>query len=142
MCCPDKPGGSGNGSGIFKYYYQQFSKYLVIKTVYLVIFTGLAQVTLGRHFGESRGAKAIVAGIGFLLAVSLAAMETTMGFNITQFGPYAAAILVILAAAVFYKLLNALGVGGISSSRNRLRIRPCSYVFARVRRSRPPFWPP
>lgn len=83
--------------------------------IFVIIFVGLAQVTLGKRFGNTSGGKAVVVGVGLALALSLVIMEQTMDFSIAQFGPYAAAVFVLLAASVLFYLLKTLGVDSIGS---------------------------
>lgn len=95
-------------------FYSQYST-IIDMGIFLLIFLGLAQVTLGKRFGDSRGAKAITVGVGIALSLALVLMEEKMGFSIAQFGPYAAAIFVILVATLLFHLLRTLGIGGVSS---------------------------
>jgi len=95
-------------------FYSNYSS-VIDAIIFCLIFVGLAQVTLGKRFGKSKGAKAIVAGVGLALTFALVIMEQTMDFSLAQFGPYAAAIFVILAASVLFYLLRTLGVGGTAS---------------------------
>jgi len=95
-------------------FYERYSS-VVDAIVFMLIFTGLAQVTLGKRFGESGGSRAIVAGIGITLTLALVIMEETMDFSIGQFGPYAATIVVILATSVLFLALQRLGAGGVVS---------------------------
>lgn len=83
--------------------------------IYCIIFVGLAQVTLGKRFGNTRGGKAVVVGVGLALALSLVIMEQALDFSIAQFGPYAGVMFVILAASVLFYLLKTLGVDNIGS---------------------------
>jgi len=95
-------------------FYSHYSS-VIDAIIFCVIFVGLAQVTLGKRFGATKGGKAVVVGVGLALALSLVIMEQTMDFSIAQFGPYAAAIFVLLAASVLFYLLRMLGVGGFGS---------------------------
>jgi len=95
-------------------FYASYSS-VIDAIIYCIIFVGLAQVTLGRRFGKTRGSKAIVIGVGLALTFALVVMEQAMDFSLAQFGPYAAAIFVILAASVLFYLLKTLGVDNIGS---------------------------
>jgi len=95
-------------------FYASYSS-VIDAIIFCVIFIGLAQVTLGKRFGKTRGSKAIVIGVGLALTFALVVMEQTMDFSLAQFGPYAAAIFVILAASVLFYLLKTLGVDTIGS---------------------------
>jgi hypothetical protein len=95
-------------------FYAQYSS-VIDGIIFLLIFVGLTQVTLSKFFGNSRGGKAVVIGAGLALALALILTERRMNFSIAQFGPYAAAIVVILAASVLFYMLRMLGVGGVAS---------------------------
>jgi len=94
--------------------YEQYST-LIDFTIYLLIFVGLAQITLGKHF-QGRGGKAITIGIGISLAVSLAIAEQYIGFSIRSFGPIAAGIFLALIGFMIYRLVKHLGAGMMTSS--------------------------
>ncbi len=74
--------------------------------VYLVIFIGLAQATIGKKF-ENKGGKVMVAGIGIVLAVGLALWEKTAGFNLKSFGPVAMIILLAIMCFACYQGLQS-----------------------------------
>lgn len=95
-------------------WYSQFST-IIDAIVFLIIFIGLAQVTLGKRFGDTRGAKAIVVGVGIALTLALVITEHEMNFSLAQFGPFAAGIFILLAASLLFYLLKTLGVGGVAS---------------------------
>ena len=95
-------------------FYTRYSG-VVDAIIYLIIFAGLTQLTLGKRLGTSRAAKAVAAGVGMTLALALVIMQRAMDFSIAQFGPYAAAVVVILATSVLFYLLRTLGAGGIAS---------------------------
>jgi len=85
-----------------------YAKYstLIDLAIYLVIFLGLAQYTLGRKF-KGAGSRAIITGVGLVFAVGLALFERQAGFNLIAFGPIAALIFtIILAIAVWLGLQN------------------------------------
>jgi len=83
-------------------------------TIYLIIFVGVAQITLGKRFGDSRGAKAIVVGIGLTLALSLLIMQETMDFSLVQFSPFAAGVFIILMATMIFRYMHSFA--GVFSS--------------------------
>lgn len=95
-------------------FYETYST-LLDAIIFLIIFIGLAQVTLGKRFGDTRGAKAIVVGVGIALALALVITEHRMNFSLAQFGPFAAGIFILLAASLLFYLLKTLGVGGVAS---------------------------
>lgn len=94
--------------------YEQYAA-LIDFAIYLLIFVGLAQITLGKHF-QGRGGKAITIGIGISLAVSLAIAEQYIGFSIRSFGPIAAGIFIALVGFMIYRLVKHLGAGMMTSS--------------------------
>ena len=77
--------------------------------IYGLIFIGVAQVTLGPRFA-GRGGKAICAGVGISLAVSLAIAERQFGFSLKSFGPIAAGIIILLLGIMVYHLLHQAGL--------------------------------
>jgi hypothetical protein len=83
--------------------------------IYLIIFTGIAQATLGKRFGE-KGGKAITTGIGILLAISLAVTEKTMDFNLRAFGPVAACLFVALVGISLFFIAKELGGGSAGAA--------------------------
>ena len=78
--------------------------------VYLVLFTGLAQVALGKPFTGRAGA-AVCGTVGLALAVGAATFAERYDFSLGQLGPLAWVVLLLLLAVVFYQLSRALGVG-------------------------------
>lgn len=78
--------------------------------IYLLIFVGLAQFTLGQRF-KGRGGKAITIGIGLTLALSLAIAEKFLGFSIRSFGPIAAGIFLAVLGLMLYRLIKHFGAG-------------------------------
>ncbi len=77
--------------------------------IYLLIFTGAAQVTLGRRF-TGRGARAISARTGICLSLAMVMAEEKFGFSIRSFGPVAAGILVLLLGVMIYRLFHYMGI--------------------------------
>lgn len=71
--------------------YEQFAS-IIDLTIYLLIFVGLARVTLSRRF-PGPGGRAISVGIGLSLAITMVVAEQPFGFNLRSFGPIAAGIL-------------------------------------------------
>lgn len=88
---------------------------IIDAVIFLLVFIGLAHLTIGKRLGDSRAGKAVSIGIGLVLALGLMVMEKTMHFSIASFGPYAAGIFVILSASVLYFLLRKLGAGSALS---------------------------
>jgi hypothetical protein len=83
---------------------------LIDLAIYLLIFVGLAQVTLGKRF-QGNGGKAIAIGIGVSLAISLAIAEQLLGFSLRSFGPIAAGIFLGILGVMIFRLVQHLGGG-------------------------------
>jgi len=86
--------------------------------IYTILFIGLSQVSLGKHF-DSRGGKAVVVAIGLVLAIALTISESVLGFNLRSFGPLAATIFIFLVGLVIYLGIKSAGmesIGAISIS--------------------------
>ncbi|MBK8943628.1 MAG: hypothetical protein IPM32_00010 [Ignavibacteriae bacterium] len=86
--------------------------------IYVILFVGLAQVTIGKIF-DSRGGKAMVVAIGLVLAIGLVISESIIGFNLRSFGPLAATIFIFLVGFVIYHGIKSTGMeafGAISIS--------------------------
>ena len=84
--------------------------------IYLVLFIGLSQVTIGKHF-EARGGKAVVVAVGLVLAIGLTISESYLGFNLRSFGPLAATIFIFLVGFVIFLGIKSAGmetVGAVS----------------------------
>lgn len=84
--------------------------------IYTILFVGLSQVSLGKHF-DSRGGKSVVVAIGLVLAIALTISESVLGFNLRSFGPLAATIFIFLIGLVIYLGIKSAGmesVGAIS----------------------------
>jgi hypothetical protein len=77
--------------------------------IYLIIFLGLTQWTLGRKF-TGKGGKAITVGIAIVFAVSLALFGRTANFNIKSFGPIAALVFVALIGYALWIGMRELNV--------------------------------
>ena len=102
-----------NFSEIYDSYYS-----IIDFIIYTILFVGLSQVSLGRHF-DSRGGKSVVVAIGLVLAIALTISESALGFNLRSFGPLAAAIFIFFVGLVIYLGIKSAGmesVGAISIS--------------------------
>ncbi|MCB9848537.1 MAG: hypothetical protein H6814_09000 [Phycisphaeraceae bacterium] len=77
----------------------------VDSVLYLLFFTGIAQVTLGRRF-EGRGGQALVIVVGVALAIGASAAARTSGYRLGALGPIAWAILLLVLGGVVYELLR------------------------------------
>lgn len=89
-----------------------YTSYAVVidLAVYLLVFIGIAQVTLGKRF-QGSGGKAITIGIGVSLAVSLAIVEQYLGFSLRSLGPIAAGLFLAIVAVMMFRLVKHFGGG-------------------------------
>lgn len=83
--------------------------------IYLVLFLGLSHVTIGKQF-DSRGGRAMVIAVGFVLAIGLSVSETYLGFNLRSFGPLAAMIFIFLFGLVIFLGIKSTGMEIIGSA--------------------------
>lgn len=82
---------------------------LIDFVIYFILFTGVTRATLGKRFTGKPG-RLISLAVGLILAIALSVTQHRMHFNIASFGPYAAAVILCLAAVMFHQLLLAFGV--------------------------------
>lgn len=82
--------------------------------IYFMLFAGLAQATIGRHF-NSRGGTAVSVAVGFMLAVGLAVSERSVGFNLRTLGSFAAILLIILVGVALFLGLRTAGMQTVGS---------------------------
>ncbi len=101
---------STNFSEIYNSYYS-----IIDFIIYLILFVGLSQVTIGKRF-EARGGKAIVVAIGLVLAIGLTVSESYMGFNLRSFGPLAAAIFIFMVGFVIFVGIKSAGMESVGAS--------------------------
>lgn len=83
--------------------------------IYTVLFVGLSQVTIGKHF-DTRGGKGVVVAIGLVLAIGLTISESYMGFNLRSFGPLAATIFIFLVGFVIFLGIKSAGMEAIGAA--------------------------
>lgn len=77
--------------------------------VYLVLFVGIAKVTLGRRY-DGRGGAAVVAAVGTALAVAAATFAYRSGFTLASLGPTAWLVLLTLIGILLFDLGRSAGV--------------------------------
>jgi cell division protein FtsB len=94
-------------SGYIDNFYSTYST-IIDLFIYTLLFIGISQATLGKHF-PSRGGKAVVVALGLALAIGLVMSEKTIGFNLRSFGPIAAGILIILVGIMIFLGLKRAG---------------------------------
>lgn len=88
---------------------------LIDFAIYTMLFTGIAQATLGQRF-TSRGGKAVVTAVGLVLAIGLVISETMLGFNLRSFGPLAAGLFIFLVGFCLYLGIKTAGMDAASAS--------------------------
>jgi len=93
--------------------------------IYLIIFLGISQATLGKQFDKSKGGRAIVIGVGLVLAIGLSLFGVRTGFNIASFGPIAAIILISLMGFAFYTGITSFEIEGV----DKLTIAAIAYLL-------------
>ncbi len=87
-------------SSILEFYNTYF---LIIDfLIFTLLFIGITQATLNRHF-PNRGGKAIFIALGLSLATGLVISESKYGFNIGSLGPFAIVLIVLLVILIIYK---------------------------------------
>ena len=87
--------------------------YAIDSVLYLILFLGIARVTLGRRFA-GRGGRAIVGAVGTILAVTASLSAWRSGLTLGQLGPLA---WIILALVLLLMLFDLLGHAGLAKSR-------------------------
>lgn len=73
--------------------------------VYLVIFTGIARVTVGRRF-EGNGGKALTAAVGIALTVGAVTAARAYGLTLAGLAPMAWGLLLVVLSIACYDLLR------------------------------------
>lgn len=85
-------------------WYGQYS-WAIDSVVYLVLFTGIARVTVGQRF-EGRGGTAISAATGVALTFAAATTAQRVGFSLTDLGPLAWLIVLLVLGVTLFDLLR------------------------------------
>lgn len=95
--------------------------------IYLIIFLGLTQVSIGKLFQsrDKKAAKSISIGVALVLAVGLGVWEASAGFSIKDFGPFAAVVLMTLMGYAVYAGLKELQIEGM----DKLTVSAAIYVL-------------
>ncbi|MGV8151401.1 MAG: hypothetical protein ACP5NV_06775 [Candidatus Woesearchaeota archaeon] len=75
--------------------------------VYLILFMSLAQFVFVKVYGKKEG-KLVSVAIGLALMFGMMALEARTGFNLSQLGPFAALILLLVLGFLFYNLVNGM----------------------------------
>ncbi len=92
--------------------YTKFS-FFIDTMIYLIIFLGLSKFALGKRFGKE--GRAVVVGVGIVLALSLSLFSARSGFNIASFGPVAAIILLALMGYSVWVGIKSLEIEGVDN---------------------------
>jgi hypothetical protein len=77
--------------------------------IYLIVFMGVARVTLGRRYtgrGSGRGGKAITVGVGLSLTVAASVSASRTGFTLDRLAPISWTILSLLLLMLMLTLLH------------------------------------
>ena len=88
---------------------------LIDLAIYVLIFVGASQATLGQRFPGNAG-RAVSIGAGMSLAFAMTVAEKTYGFAIKDFGPLAVTIIVVVLGIMIYKLFQRAGAGRLRSA--------------------------
>ena len=83
--------------------------------IYILIFVGLAQAILARHYGGT-GGHAVAIGVGLCLAFAMLLAEEAFNFNLKSFGPFAAMLIVLLLGITMFGLLHGAGMSKTASA--------------------------
>jgi|TARA_Y100000310_G_scaffold159627_1_gene159341 hypothetical protein len=104
--------GFGFGSGEFFNIidlYQQYSSWFDF-AIFLIIFLGLGQTVLGKHFGGEEGGaggKAVYIGLAVFLSFALLIWEQQSGFSLLEnFGPWAFLFFILILAIWIFKTVE------------------------------------
>ncbi|TVQ57225.1 MAG: hypothetical protein EA377_01100, partial [Phycisphaerales bacterium] len=95
-------------------FYEQHA-WAVDSIVYLILFTGAAQVTLGSTY-SGRGGRAMVAAIGAALTVGAATLAYQTGFTLAALGPLAWLILLGLLGFMLFRLVRSMGLARLPAA--------------------------
>jgi len=77
--------------------------------LFTLIFTSVAQATLGKRFGGRPG-RAVSVGIGLAMGLSLAITEAALGFSLRSLGPVAVLVLGSVSILFLYRTTRTLGL--------------------------------
>jgi len=95
-------------------FYEQHA-WAVDSIIYLIMFTGAAQVTLGSTY-TGRGGRAMVAAIGAALTVGAATLAYQTGFTLAALGPLAWLILLGLLGLMLFRLVRSMGLARLPAA--------------------------
>ncbi|MGH7133356.1 MAG: hypothetical protein ACREJO_15595 [Phycisphaerales bacterium] len=90
-------------------WYEQYPA-VIDGLIYLVLFTGLVHVSLGRRF-HGRAGNAVSAAVGIAMAIGASVMARQRDFSLDKLGPLAWLVLLLVLAVVLYDLLRSVGLG-------------------------------
>jgi len=87
--------------------------------LYMFVLVVACRAALARMFPDQYGRR-LGTAVGVVLAISLAAVEHTLGFSIRSFGPIAAGLLILMVALVVYSMMRRVGADHAASSSTAL----------------------
>jgi len=87
--------------------YERFDL-MIDSFILLILFLGVTQFSLGRHFGRDRSGRAVIIGVGLSLALAAIFFEYRTGWRIVNLGPLAIAIFSIVLAILIYQIVRLL----------------------------------
>lgn len=90
-----------------KSFYDKYGNFVDF-TLYLILFIGIAQLTLGKKF-EGTGGKAVQIVVGIILAVGLSVWAASQNpkFTLASFGPLAAAVLILIIIVALFAIFKS-----------------------------------
>ncbi len=91
--------------------YERFGTFLDF-IAFAVLFVGAAQAGLKDVFKDQQVVPVI---IGVILAVTASVFANRMGFRLSDLGPYALVIGLIIIGIAVYRMLNGMGFGGVKA---------------------------
>lgn len=108
------------GTDIFLGGWYTHSPYLLDMLIYLIIFTGVAQVTLGHRYA-GRGGRAIAVGVGLILTIAASVSAHRAGFTLDRLAPIS---WIVLSVVLMMVILTLLSISGWRSTRSLHHHRP------------------
>ena len=99
----------------FNNFYDNYSIWIDL-IIFIIIFVSIARVSLGRTEMFSQGpGKTLAIAIGIALAISAAVFEGNSGFRLSEIGPWALALVILIIGYMVYKIAEGIGFGSIQS---------------------------
>ena len=99
----------------FNDFYENYSIWIDL-IIFIIIFVSIARVSLGRTEMFSQGpGKTLAIAIGIALAISAAVFEGNSGFRLSEIGPWALALVILIIGYMVYKIAEGIGFGSAQS---------------------------